>query len=108
MPQWLHAPEFQLARLVLQRGLGLIYLIAFANVLGQFRPLLGDDGLLPARRFLARVRFWQAPGLFHLGYSDRLVTGTALSGAVLSLAIVLGLPDAWPVAVSIAVWLVLW
>lgn len=35
------------ARLLFQRGLAAIYLIAFVNVLRQFRPLLGEHGLLP-------------------------------------------------------------
>ncbi|WP_156912231.1 hypothetical protein [Citrifermentans bremense] len=35
-------------RLLLQRGLGLIYLMGFLVALNQFRPLCGDRGLLPA------------------------------------------------------------
>jgi hypothetical protein len=37
-----------LVRLILQRGLAALYLLAFIVVLRQFRALLGEDGLLPA------------------------------------------------------------
>lgn len=104
----LHAPDYWLARLVLQRGLGVMYLIAFVVAQEQFRPLLGERGLLPTPRFLAAVRFRDSPSLFHLGYSDRLLTGVAVAGIALSLAVVLGLPDRWPVWLTLCLWLVLW
>jgi hypothetical protein len=108
MPDWLHASDYTLARLVLQRGLGLVYLIAFLVALEQFRPLLGERGLLPVPRFLAQVSFRKAPSLFHIGYSDRLLVAVSLAGIVLSLAIVIGLPDRWPAPLTIGAWLVLW
>src|SRR5207237_227649 len=108
MPDWLHAPDYTLARVILQRGLGLVYLIAFLVALEQFRALLGERGLLPVPRFLARATFREAPSLFHFRYSDRLLTAVSLAGIVLSLAVVIGLPDRWPAPLTIAVWLVLW
>jgi len=108
MPDWLHAPDYTLARLLLQRGLGLVYVVAFLVVLEQFRPLLGERGLLPVPRFLAHASFREAPSLFHFRYSDRLLTAVSLLGLVLSLAIVIGLPDRWPAPLTIAVWLLLW
>jgi hypothetical protein len=104
----LHAPDYWLSRLLFQRGLGAIYLIAFLVAVNQFRPLLGEHGLLPAPRFLERVRFGQAPSLFHLHYSDRLLGVVAWAGVVLSVAVVLGLPDRTPVWLTMAVWLALW
>ncbi|HEY6911581.1 MAG TPA: lipase maturation factor family protein [Myxococcales bacterium] len=108
MPGWLHAHDYTVARVVLQRGLGLVYLLAFAVALEQFPALLGERGLLPADRFIARVRFRKAPSLFHAGYSDRLLVAVALAGIALSLSVVLGLPDRWPAPLGIAAWLVLW
>ena len=108
MPDWFHAPDYWIARLVLQRGLGFVYLIAFLVALEQFRPLLGERGLLPVTRFLAVRRFRDSPSLFHFRYSDRLLTAVALVGIVLSFVIVVGLPDRWPVALTVAIWLVLW
>jgi hypothetical protein len=108
MPGWLHAQDYSVARVVLQRGLGLVYLVAFVVALEQFPALLGERGLLPADRFIARVRFRKAPSLFHLGYSDRLLRAVSLVGIAVSLAVVLGLPDRWPAPFTIAAWLVLW
>ena len=52
---WFSAPDYRLTRLVLERGIGLIYLVAFAVALNQFPALLGEHGLMPAPRFLGRV-----------------------------------------------------
>ncbi|TMC65826.1 MAG: lipase maturation factor family protein, partial [Chloroflexota bacterium] len=65
-------PAYWLSRLVFERGLAVIYLIAFVVALNQFRPLLGERGLQPAPRFMARVPFRLTPSLFYLRYSDRL------------------------------------
>jgi Lipase maturation factor len=97
-----------LARMLLQRGLAAIYLVAFISALNQFRPLLGERGLLPVPRFLDRVRFLDAPTVFHLRYSDRFFVAIALSGITLSAAALAGLSEAGPLWLSIAVWLVLW
>ncbi|HEY2029696.1 MAG TPA: lipase maturation factor family protein [Myxococcales bacterium] len=108
MPSWFHAQDLTIARLLLQRGLGVVYLIAFTVVLDQFRPLLGERGLLPVPRFLERMRFRDSPSLFHFRYSDRLVSALAVAGMLLSLAVVLGVPDRWPAPLVTALWLVLW
>src|SRR5438309_10423045 len=108
MPDWLHAADSSIARLVLQRGLGLVYLVAFLVALEQFPALLGERGVLPVARFLARASFRESPSLFHFRYSDRLLKAVALAGTGLSVAIVLGLPDRWPAPITIGVWLVLW
>src|SRR5438874_2972617 len=108
LAEWLHAADYTIARLVLQRGLGLVYLVAFLVALEQFPALLGERGLLPVTRYLARASFRESPSLFYFHYSDRLLKAVALAGIVLSLAIILGLPDRWPAPLTIAVWLVLW
>lgn len=105
---WLHADSYGLARLVLQRGIGLVYVVAFAVALAQFRPLLGDNGLLPIPRFLARVSFREAPSLFHAHYSDRFFAIVCGVGLGLSALIVSGVPARWPVAGGIAIGLVVW
>jgi hypothetical protein len=106
--EWLSGRDYWLARVVIERGLGLVYLLAFANALQQFPALLGEHGLLPATRFLRGVRFPDAPSLFHLGYSDRLLRTFAWIGVALSLAIMLGVPQAGPLWVPMLAWLLLW
>ncbi|HYJ09028.1 MAG TPA: hypothetical protein VEX18_08460 [Polyangiaceae bacterium] len=57
--------DFGVGRLLIQRGLGGIYLLAFLCAARQFRPLLGERGLLPVPHYLERVRFSDAPSIFH-------------------------------------------
>jgi hypothetical protein len=105
---WLDAPDYRLTRLVADRGLGLIYLLAFVAVLDQFPALLGEHGLLPVPGFLRGTRFRDAPSLFHFGYSDRRLRVVGWVGVALSAAIVLGLPQVAPLPVTMLAWLVLW
>jgi hypothetical protein len=105
---WFAAPTYWFARLVLEHGLGLAYLIAFANTLNQFPALLGEHGLLPVPRYLAHARFWEAPSLFQLGYSDRRLRLVGWTGVVFSAATMLGLPGMGPLWLSVLVWFLLW
>ncbi|MHB8416924.1 MAG: lipase maturation factor family protein [Myxococcales bacterium] len=105
---WLEAPGSELSRLALQRGLGVVYLIAFLVAVNQFRPLCGERGLLPAPDFLRRVRFWEAPSLFHFHYSDRALLAVARGGVLLAALVILGVPDRGPLWLAMAVWLTLW
>jgi hypothetical protein len=106
--EWLQAPDYWLTRLVIERALGAIYFVAFLVALNQFRPLLGERGLLPAPRFLGQVRFMQAPSLFHAGYSDGRLLAVAWAGLGLSLVVVAGVPDVAPPVIAIVIWLALW
>jgi hypothetical protein len=105
---WAQADGYHLARMLLQRGVALVYLLAFVNVVLQWRPLLGERGLLPAPDFIARVPPRRAPSLFHWRYSDRLAMLLAGLGAVTSAALLVGLPQAGPVWVTIACFALLW
>ncbi len=105
---WLQAPDYWWTRLVIERALGVIYFVAFLVAANQFRPLLGERGLLPVPAFLLRVRFLEAPSLFHLAYSDSLMLAVAWSGIALSAAVVVGVLDVVPPWISIVVWFALW
>ena len=104
----LRADDYWLARLVFQRALAAIYLIAFLVTLRQFPPLLGERGLLPVPNFLAAVSFREAPSLFHWRYSDRILRGVAWLGIMLSLALLVGVGDVVPTVVAMVAWAVLW
>jgi len=105
---WLQAPEYWLSRLVISRGLGAVYLIAFLVALNQFPALLGERGLLPAPEFIRQIPFGRTPSLFYLRYSDALIRAVSMVGIVLSAAIVVGLLEMAPVIVWMLVWSVLW
>jgi len=104
----LTAPDYQIARFLIERGLGIIYLVAFVVAARQFPALLGERGLQPAPVFLGRARFWQAPSIFHWGYSDRRLRAVAWTGALLAAAVVVGLPQQAPLPVTMATWFGLW
>jgi len=106
--EWLEAPDYGLARLVFQRALAFIYLIAFLVTLHQFRPLLGERGLLPVPDFVRAVPFSRSPSLFHLRYSDRLLAVVAWTGLMLAALVVAGVPDLLPLPLAMAVWALLW
>ncbi|ARQ67492.1 lipase maturation factor family protein [Streptomyces marincola] len=105
---WTADPDAWLSRLVIQRGVAVVYLLAFLAALREFRVLAGERGLTPAPAFLRRVPFRRAPGLFHLHYSDRALAAVAWSGAALSAAVAAGAADAVPLGGSMALWAVLW
>ncbi len=105
---WLQAPDYWLTRLVLERALGVIYLVAFLVAAFQFRPLLGEKGLLPVPRFLKRVKFLEAPSVFHAHYSDALLLAVAWTGVGLSAAVIVGLVDVAPPVIAMVAWFALW
>jgi len=105
---WLDASGYELARQVLQRGIAAMYLIAFLSTLAQFRPLLGEHGLLPAPEFLARTSGAHYPSVFRWRYSDRMLAAVAWLGVALAACLVVGLPQLGPPWVPLVAFLVLW
>lgn len=108
LADFLSSPGYDFGRWVLQRGIAAVYLLAFLNVRNQFRPLLGERGLLPVPAFLARTTFARSPSFFHWRYSDRFVSVVAWVGMALALGIVVGGLDLVPVWVGMVGWLALW
>jgi hypothetical protein len=100
--------DYWFSRFLFQRGLGLVYLIAFLVALNQFRPLLGEHGLLPVPNFVKQVPFADSPSLFYLIPKDAAFAGAAWLGIVLSLAAVTGVSERFSLGVSVAIWALLW
>jgi hypothetical protein len=104
------ARRYHLARFLILRLLGLVYLTGFSIVLFQGLPLFGSNGLLPVGAFEARVieqlgsraeAFARIPSLFWVGHSDGALMAGAWCGAALSLAVLLGATNA---VVMTALW----
>ncbi|MFE5914283.1 lipase maturation factor family protein [Streptomyces wedmorensis] len=106
--EWFTAPDHWLSRIVFQRGLAGLYCVAFLSAALQFRALIGERGMLPVPEYVRRTRPRHTPSLFHWRYSDRLFATVSWSGAALALALVAGVGDAVPLAVSMLLWFVLW
>ncbi|MFI9583605.1 lipase maturation factor family protein [Streptomyces sp. NPDC052236] len=106
--EWFTDADYWLGRLVFQRGLAAVYLIAFLSSAHQFRALIGERGMLPVPRFTEAVPFRQSPSVFHLHYSDRFFALVAWTGVALSAALVAGAADRVPLWASMVLWAVLW
>ncbi len=102
------APTYWITRLLFQRALGFIYLIAFLVTANQGRALIGEQGLLPIPLFLKRIHFWDAPSLFWLHSSDRALLAVAGIGVFLAVLAVTGVSERFGIVVSALVWFLLW
>ncbi|AEE44508.1 lipase maturation factor family protein [Cellulomonas fimi] len=106
--EWFDAQGYTVARAVVQRGVAAVFVVAFVAVLHQFRPLLGEHGLLPVPAFVRRVPWRSSPSLFHRWYSDRLVLVVGWAGLLVAGALVVGLPQQGPPWAPALAFLVLW
>ncbi|MEZ7002312.1 lipase maturation factor family protein [Streptomyces sp. AD55] len=106
--EWFTAPDYWLSRLVFQRALAVVYLVAFLTALRQFRALIGERGMLPVPRYTARVPFRRAPSLFHLRYTDRFFAGCAWAGCAVSAGLAAGVDGLLPLWAAMLLWLVPW
>ena len=102
------AEGYEFARQVLQRGIAAIFLLGFLNAVFQFPALLGDNGLLPAPQYLARIKGRGIPTLFHWHYTDRFLLAVAWSGAAVSALLVAGVPQSGPWWLPMAAFLLIW
>jgi len=102
--------RYHLARFLILRLLGLVYLTGFLILIHQGLPLLGSHGLTPIDAFVERIAgqlgsktaaFERLPSLFWLSYSDALFQTLAWAGAVLSALVLLGVTNA---GVMTALW----
>ncbi|MEU0673546.1 lipase maturation factor family protein [Streptomyces sp. NPDC006172] len=105
---WFTSPEYWTSRLVFQRALAGVYLVAFLTAARQFRALMGERGMLPVPRFTGRVPFRRAPSLFHWHYSDRFFALCAWTGCALSAALLAGLDGLLPLWGAMLLWLAPW
>ncbi|NLV79840.1 MAG: lipase maturation factor family protein [Rhodococcus sp.] len=104
----LDATGYTIGRLVLVRGLGALFFVAFLGALLQFRGLIGSRGLLPVPEFVAATPFRHAPSVFHLHYSDRFFAAVAGAGLLLSAGTVAGVTERLPLPAYGAVWMLIW
>jgi hypothetical protein len=109
------AVDFGFAREVLQRGIAALYLVAFVSTLNQFRPLLGERGLLPAPDLLGWVAASDSrkrmlnPTLFRrIRYTDRRLVALCWCGILVAGLLVAGVPQLALPWVPMIAFLLLW
>lgn len=100
--------QYYLTRLILQKALACVYLIAFLVVLHQFKPLLGENGLLPVYQFIKLVPFNSSPSIFYLIPYDWAFTLFGLLGLTISLIALTGISEKHGLFISMLVWFLLW
>jgi predicted DCC family thiol-disulfide oxidoreductase YuxK/uncharacterized membrane protein YphA (DoxX/SURF4 family) len=93
-------------RFIFLRGLALIYLIAFASLLGQIQGLAGSHGIVPAQSIMDALkvdatdhhigleRFHAVPTLGWWSASDRALNWQCGAGVCLSLLLLFGIAPA--------------
>jgi hypothetical protein len=96
-----------LGRLLLERGIAFICLLAFLNAWNQFRPLLGEHGLLPVRSFIQHVPFSETPSLFYWFSQDRAFLIAAAVGMLLTLLVLTGVASRTTVGATLT-WLAIY
>ncbi|MFJ7417714.1 lipase maturation factor family protein [Streptomyces uncialis] len=106
--RWFTEPDYWLARLIFQRTLAAVYLTAFLGAALQFRALLGEHGMLPVRRYVARTPFRRAPSVFHLRSDDRFLACWAWAGCAVSAALLAGADALLPLWAGMLLWAVPW
>ena len=103
----LHPNSYWLAQWALEKSIAGLFFVAFINAVNQFKPLLGQHGLMPVPLFTKEVPFRASPSLFFLFPVDRAFTICAWLGVVLSCVILSGIVDrrSWTL---FAIWVVIW
>lgn len=102
--------EYWLTRFVLLRVLGFVYFFAFLSLAIQVIPLMGENGLLPAKAFLSEFHFEnkidafiKLPTIFWLNESDNFLLFLAWLGVALSFILMIGFAN---VPLMAVLWLV--
>lgn len=95
--------SYWLVRAALLRALGLIYAVGFLILVKQGPALLGEQGILPAARFVDAVAqnlgsksagFWELPSIFWISASDTWLQAGAWLGLLGALAMLAGFSNA--------------
>ena len=102
---WLSGSGYWLGRLLLERGIAAIYVIAFVAAARQFRALIGENGMTPVPQYVRRRPFRLTPSIFHLHYSDRFFAFVCWLGAGLAAALVVGAGELVPLWTVMAIWI---
>lgn len=100
--------EYFLTRLLLQRGLAFIYLIAFGIIINQYKALFGKKGVIPLEGYISKMSFWRSPSLFIFYSSDFFLQVMGFFGLALALLAFLGISEQYGLYVSMATWFLLW
>ena len=102
-------PSFSLASWLFLRLMGAVYFFAFLSLATQILGLVGQDGILPAKEFLATIdsrvgteRYWFFPTLAWLSSSDMALKVMSAGGLIGSILLIF---DIAPILILSLIWL---
>ncbi len=110
--------SYRLATWVFPRLLGTTYLVAFASLWPQLRGLVGEQGILPVREYLARAtavlgpgpeRLWRLPTLLWIRSDDLALQAACALGILAAILVCFGVVQrltllaAWALYLSLVV-----
>lgn len=94
----LQPPRYDLVSWTFLRGLGFVYLAAFASLGVQILGLVGSEGISPigsylraAHQYFGTAAYWLVPTLFWLDASDTALVAATVAGVLLSLCVIVGI-----------------
>lgn len=104
----MYGESYVFAQFVLFKGLALSFLIAFIVALKQYIGLCGENGILPVKDFVETESFWKATSIFYFFNSDRTLKYSAITGIVISLFVIFGVPSIISPTISFLSWMIMW
>lgn len=91
-------PTYDLITWLFLRGLGILFLIAFYSFGTQALGLIGHEGIIPVKNFLAAVKsqfgnyaYWYVPNLFWINDSDLMIQCVSFVGGFFSLCLIVNI-----------------
>lgn len=100
--------NYWIAKILFQKGLASVYLIAFLVAYRQYSGLVGKDGILPIESFIEDKEFSEALSIFYFFNSDRFLKFSATSGILLSVIALTGTADIFGNLSYMTVWGSMW
>lgn len=100
--------SYWIAQLLLEKGIGAVYLTAFLIIYFQFRSLNGENGILPVKDFVKDKDFFEVPSVFTFLPDDFYLRIGSILGICLSLSVITGFSRFLGSLYLLFTWIALW
>ena len=104
---FLETGHYYLSSFLIQRIVALVYLTYFIDMLREYHPLYGNQGLKPLSERVG-TNLVQEISPFKAADIDRLLYCLLWAGALLSLFALIGISEWFGTTISFIIWLILW
>jgi len=100
--------SFLWIQLLLTKGVASVFFLSFLIQLRQFQGLAGENGILPVKEFVKQEKFWNSVSIFHLVNSDLALKFASVTGLLMSLLVIIGIPSLLSPLFSSIIWFLMW